>query len=829
MEQKITAPSTQALPPIIENCPAVVFRLSHKGDNWRTLHVTQNISKYGYNAEDFLSGRKQWFTIVHPDDRVLVSKTVSDYEAHNINNFKLYYRIVTAAGESIHVTEYNTVNRDDDGNILCYDTYIFNNTQDDASRRLIDDHFRQQLVLNDILMSLHDADQDQALQIILDRTGEYLDTSRALLFKDSPDHKTCKIVYEWCNQDVDSVKVLDYSITYETGMPEIYIALQTTGSLIINHGQIPENCKEEFEAEGLVASAIFAIYLDGEHYGFVCFDDCVVERVWDEDTVRFLKNVANIISTVLARQSAAQKLAQNQKTYETVLNNVDSYIFVTSLDTNEIIFANRTFKDKFQPGQGTVDIGEYLNLCSAISSAPAQNNADKNAYPEIFCHVTGEWLAISTEIITWVNGEKVRLVNCYNITAKKHFANTLEQRIEERTHALRLMTEEAEKAKQRAEDAALAKSQFLANMSHEIRTPMNAILGLSELLAEDDLNPRQMEHIKAIRSSSNVLLTIINDILDISKLEAGRLSLVNVNYNLEQTLDYVSSLLKVMAKDKTLEYQFSASGSIDICLYGDDIRLRQVLLNLLGNAVKFTQRGSVRLDVNIGDETIVFSVTDTGVGINKEDTSIIFEPFSQSDTHKNRKIQGTGLGLPICKSLIELMGGTIEVTSTYGSGSVFAVTIPKVLGDAAQLIREPVLENSLYSPDTKVLVVDDIDINLYVAQAILEEFGIYTATAPSGAKAIELIKENDFDLVFMDHMMPEMNGIEATKIIRGMGEKYERLPIIALTANAVVEARDLFEKSGMSDFLSKPIEVNKLNMILEKWLPSQKRLHQPVA
>lgn len=365
-----------------------------------------------------------------------------------------------------------------------------------------------------------------------------------------------------------------------------------------------------------------------------------------------------------------------------------------------------------------------------------------------------------------MDGRRAKLVNCYNITAKKRFADTLEEKIEERTHELRLMTEEAEKAKQKAEDATLAKSNFLANMSHEIRTPMNAILGLSELLSEAKLSPVEREHIKNIRRSASILLNIINDILDISKLEAGKLELVNVNYNLMQTVDHVSSMLRVMATNKGLEYQLAKPDDSDICLYGDDIRLRQVLINILSNAVKFTEHGYVRLDIGITEKDVIFKVTDTGMGIKPEALESIFEPFSQSDIHKNRKILGTGLGLPICKSLIELMDGCIEVQSEYGKGSVFTITIPKILGDAGQLEREKPHEESVYAPDAKVLVVDDVDMNLYVAEALLEEYGIHAVTAASGAEAIKLVQEIDFDIVFMDHMMPEMDGIEATKAIR---------------------------------------------------------------
>lgn len=305
---------------ILEHVPALILRLSHKEDNWRTLYVNGNISAYGYNQEDLMSGAITWFDMVHPDDRVLTRKTIQDYEAHNVNEFRLYYRMVTKEGDSIPVTEFNTVNRDAHGDILNYDTTIVSSVLSSASSRqdLLDNHYRQQIILNDILISLQDADLDHALQIILDRTGEYLDTSRALLFMDSPDNRTCKVIYEWDNRGITSVMDLDYSITYETEMPEIYVALQTTGSLIVDFGKIPENCKEEFEAEGLIASAIFAVYLNGEHFGFVCFDDCVVERVWDDDTIRFLKNISNLLSSVVARQHAASELKKSQKAVESL-------------------------------------------------------------------------------------------------------------------------------------------------------------------------------------------------------------------------------------------------------------------------------------------------------------------------------------------------------------------------------------------------------------------------------------------------------------------------------------------------------------------------------
>lgn len=821
MIEHLRNPETADIPPLIEHVPAVIFRLSHKADQWRTWFVTKNISQYGYTVEEFMNDRIRWFDLVHPDDKVLLSKTINDYESHNINSFRLHYRLLTKNGDTVPVTEYNTVNRDEDGGIICYDTAIVSNTQDEQSRRIIDDHYRQQLVLNDILLTLHDSDPAHALQIILDRTGAYLDTSRALLFKDSPDHKTCKIIYEWCNTDISSVMDLDYSITYETGMPEIYIALQTTGNLIINYGEIPENCKEEFDAEGLVASAIFAVYLGGDHFGFVCFDDCVVQRTWDEDTVRFLKNISNLISNVVAREAATEQMDRNRKTYETVLDHVDSFIFVTRPQSMEIIFANESFKRTF----GADCMGKSADAFLPLASIPrraSRNGAGHTDYPELYCAISGQWLSVSAENITWVDGQEALLFNCYDVTAKKLSADTLEERIQERTKELQLMTEEAEKARERAEDATQAKSQFLANMSHEIRTPMNAILGLSELLSEAGLSGAQLEHVKNIRRSSSILLNIINDVLDISKLDAGRLSLVEVSYNLLQTIDQVASLVRGMADAKHIEFHLDADEKTNLCLYGDDIRLRQVLINLLSNAVKFTDAGHVRLGVTVNEDTVVFTVSDTGIGLREEAVPLIFELFSQADVHKNRNIQGTGLGLPICRNLVELMGGTIAVESEYGKGSVFTVRLPRVAGDPANLAGEASPEAHIKAPDARILVVDDIEVNLYVAEAMLEEFGVSPALASSGAEALRLVQQKEFDLVFMDHMMPGMDGIDSTRAIRALGGACADLPIIALTANVVTEARLAFDQAGMNDFLSKPIEANKLGAVLEKWLPPEK-------
>lgn len=825
--------------PIIDHIPFVVFRLSHKEDNWRTRFVNKNISMYGYTVEEFMSGEVTWFNLVHPDDRVTLSKTISDYEAHNINSFRLYYRLLKKNGDCVPVTEYNTVHRDEAGNIIFYDTTITNNTQGESSRQLIKDHYRQQIVLNDILISLHDSDLDHALQIILDRTGEYLNTSRALLFKDSPDHLTCSILHEWCNQDIKSVMTLRYCITYETEMPEIYEALQNNGNLIINYGAIPKNCKAIFAAQGLIASAIFAVYLEGEHYGFVSFDDCVVERSWDEDTVRFLKNIVNLISTVIARQSAANRLEQNRKAYEAVLDNVDSYVFVTESESLDLIFANRAFRKTFTEDYSGRNVNDFFDLTAAINAAAPHRKCGLSDYPETFSSLSGEWLAISSEEITWVDGRTVRLFNCYDVTAKKHFFETLEEKIGERTHELRLMTEKAEEEKKRAEHAANAKSMFLANMSHEMRTPLNAIIGMTNIYKAALTEERKDYCLEKIEEASVHLLGVINDILDMSKIEAGKMEIYLAEFDLKKLLVQVTNVLNYSISQKEQQFSVELDKHLPAYIVSDEQRIAQVIINLLSNAVKFTPpRGQISLSVHLAAETaacytIEVTVRDSGIGIAKEQQKRLFQTFEQADAGISRKYGGTGLGLAISGSIAKSLDGGIKVISELNQGACFIFTFQagktplpgrrdagqrrrpdRTFDDAAGLRQKSLAKYCL-------LLVEDVEINREIVLALLEPTGIKIDCAATGLEAVTQFNQNSdkYDLIFMDIHMPEMDGYEAAKQIRAMDKpKAKAIPIIAMTANVFREDIEKCFSCGMNEHVGKPIDINAVFRILAKYL-----------
>ena len=383
-----------------------------------------------------------------------------------------------------------------------------------------------------------------------------------------------------------------------------------------------------------------------------------------------------------------------------------------------------------------------------------------------------------------------------------------------------------ERKKQQAISAKEAEERFLANMSHEIRTPMNAIVGMTEIMLRGDLTDEQREYLNNIKSSGNALVSIINDILDISKIEAGKMELVEEVYAFRQMLGDIEKIIKNRIGSKPIELLCEADQSVPDVLYGDGLRVRQIIINLANNAVKFTEEGQIKITIKakpVENEQIAVSVSvaDTGQGIRTEDLNKLFGEFQQVDSKKNKGKEGSGLGLSISRRFIEMMGGQIEVKSEYGKGSEFFFTIYQQTVSEDMIYKLEAEEDivNFVAPEAKVLLVDDNELNRNVAVGLLEPLQMQIDTAINGKNAVSMIQKKEYDLVFMDHMMPIMDGVEATRIIRKMeGEYYQKLPIIALTANAMKEAQQLFSQAGMNGFVSKPIQMKQICKVIREWL-----------
>ena len=679
---------------------------------------------------------------------------------------------------------------------------------------------------------------DNHLFLSLSLMAQAVDADRVYIWKNhiKNDRLHCTQLYEWsegAEPQQDNNYTVDLPYENIPGWEETLSQGKCINSFVRD---MSPSEQAQLTPQGILSILVVPVFVRDQFWGFVGFDDCRRERAFTENEEMILRSGSLMIANALLRNDMALNLRDTASKLKAVIAGYPGIIWC--VDRNNVI---------------TLFNGRYLHERKIKPESFENKKCDDVLYEGCFKGIRSSALRtfeiMEAQDLNFGFENKMYRIRTTPIYDDSGLIANVMGSFDDITERTQLQ-KDLKAALDGAWAASQAKSNFLANMSHEMRTPLNAVIGLSELILEaGGLSEDAELNLEKIYNAGATLLSTVNDILDISKIEAGRLELVPVEYDIPSLINdaVTQSILRI--GEKPITFSLDIDENLPTHLYGDDIRIKQILNNLLSNAFKYTNEGEVELRVSCERESnsvgatgtvwMTIRVSDTGIGIRNEDLEKLFSNYAQMDTQSNRKIEGTGLGLPITKKIAEMMDGTISIESEYGKGSVFTVRLRQqfvndafIGADIVKSLKEfRYLENKrsrnllltrVRMPYARVLVVDDVTTNLDVTKGMMKPYGMQVDCVTSGQEAIDAIRAEKvkYNAIFMDHMMPVMNGIEAVKIIREeIGTEYAKnIPIIALTANAIMGNEEMFLSKGFQAFISKPLEMPRLNAVLMEWV-----------
>ena len=659
---------------------------------------------------------------------------------------------------------------------------------------------RQALFIKVLQILQLEPDIPTAMNMALAEIGRYTGVDRLATWENHLDGITYGCTNEWCNDGIEPA--IDYlrSMTIEAGKPWFDMLEENHIICTSDIYSLDPFITQMLEIQGVKAIAVFPLSQLGVHFGFLSFNFCW-NKQWDEKDVELMSQISQIVSTATKRWQVETSLQLSQRTMQKVLDNINANIFVCDYDTQKVLFANKPFREEAGQVSGNAECWKMLNaglngLC-AHCPKPQLLDADRKFtgvhFWEDYNPITERWYTIQSMAIKWLDGRWAIMELATDITTRKQVE-------------LELIL-----AKEKAEESDRLKSAFLANMSHEIRTPLNAIVGFSEIIALTEDEVEKAEYLNIIQKNSNLLLQLINDILDLSRIESGK---SEMNFQLVEMTGLIDEVEKVhRLKMKTGIRLNVMRPDEEIWIMVDRNRITQVLFNFLSNAIKNTHEGAITLGLEVCGEWLKVYVTDTGCGIAKEKLPLIFNRFEKL----NDFVQGTGLGLPICQSIVERLGGKISVESEVGVGSTFVMTLPYrqfVLGADGEPVEINAHVERRSDGRKKILIAEDTESNFMQINILLKKD--YTISwVTNGEEAVNSFLRERPDLILMDIRMPVMNGIQATEKIRTIDID---LPIVAVTANAFLIEQQQALAAGCNDIIAKPYTYERLKETIIKYI-----------